>query len=381
MSKNQKLSIILALAVLVVGGAVIRSITGGKQEPQVYKIGGVFTLTGGTAYWSEELQKGMEIALEEENKSGGIPIRGVYEDVQAKPQMAVSAFQKLNEVDKVSVAVSVFTPISQPLRPVADRVKLPLLATITSVRDFAKGYTWSFRDFMTQEQMAGPMGVYAVTKLGLKTAAALVVNDDYGLDGAKAFHETFERRGGKWLGEETFNQKDIDIRSQATKIASLKPEVVLVVGRDQSLGLAIKQLHEAGFKGQLMSVNCLDQPKVWEIAGLAVNNALFASASVDFQGNPNAREFREKFVAKYKTEPDYVAVYGYTIVKYLAPILRESGGDRERIRTSLEKLDVASMRGQLKMDSNREVMSPVAVYRVIQNRKQMIETPDQLTGL
>src|SRR5216110_1706570 len=124
----------------------------------------------------------------------------------------------------------------------AEQTRIPLLATVVSVRDLAKDSTWSFRDFLTQEQMAGPMGVYAASKLDLKSGAALVVNDDYGRDGAKAFSETFQQHGGKWLGEETFNQKDTDVRSQATKIAALKPQVVLVVGRDQSLGLAIKQL-------------------------------------------------------------------------------------------------------------------------------------------
>src|SRR5438128_2919842 len=187
--------------------------------------------------------------------------------------------------------ISVFTPVSQPLRPIAETAEVPLLATVVSVRDFAKDSTWSFRDFLTQEQMAAPLGGYSAIKLNLKSAAALVVNDDYGRDGAKAFSDSFQAHGGKWLGEETFNQWDTDIRSQATKIASLQPQVVLVVGRDQSLGLAIKQLREVGFGGQLVSVNGLDEPKVWEIAGSAADNALFTSAYVDFFNDPAAREF------------------------------------------------------------------------------------------
>lgn len=357
----------------------------GCQQPQPtqqseLKIGAVVTLTGGTAYWSTQLQRGMEMALAETNDQTHVPVRVIYEDVQGKPQEAVSAFQKLRDSDHVSVAISVFTPIGQPLRPLAEEAQLPLLATITSVRDFSKGYKWTFHDFITQDQMAAPLGTYAVSKLGLKAGAALVVNDDYGRDGARAFRDALTRKGGRWLGDETFAQSDVDIRSQAAKVSALKPDVVLVVGRDQSLGLAIKQLNEAGFRGQLMSVNCLDSPAVWRIAGGAAENALFTSAFVDFIGNSKAHTFNLKFRARYKDDADYVVVYGYTIAKYLAAVLRNAAGDRVKVAEGLGRLDTDSLRGHLRMDGDHEVLSPVALYQVHESQRRLIEEPSALAA-
>lgn len=350
-----------------------------KSKTDEISVGAVFTLTGGTAYWSEQLKKGMDIAVEEENAGEQIPVKVIYEDVQGQPQQAVSTFQKLVELNKVSAVLSVFTPISQPLRSPADNAQVPLLATVVSVRDFGKDHPWSLRDFPTQEQMAAPLGVYAWQKLGLKSAAALFVNDDYGRDGAIAFSDAFKKQGGEWLGEETFAQKDIDLRAQSVKIAALNPQAIFVVGRDQSLALAIKQLRESGFKGQFLSVNCLDEPAVWDIAGNTVDNAIFSSAYVDLQGSEAAINFASKYRDKYKTAPSYVVVYGYTIMKYLIPILREHRGDRSKILESLKKLNIESIRGRLSVEPNGDVLSPVAVYRVVGKKKEMILNPQGLS--
>src|SRR5205809_1331061 len=125
--KKNHLIVAAVFIAIVVGALVIQSCT---RETSAYKVGGVFTLTGGTAYWSEQLQKGIELALQEENKAGEIPIKVIYEDVQGQGQIAASAFQKLSDIEKVSIIVSVFTPVSQPLRPIAEQTRIPLLATV-----------------------------------------------------------------------------------------------------------------------------------------------------------------------------------------------------------------------------------------------------------
>src|SRR2546423_2644846 len=89
--------LIAAAAVAVIVAITLTFLNCSAKAP-AYKIGAVFTLTGGTAYWSENLQKGMELALEEENRPGEMPIKVLYEDVQGQAQLAASAFQKLSEV-------------------------------------------------------------------------------------------------------------------------------------------------------------------------------------------------------------------------------------------------------------------------------------------
>ncbi len=376
--------LLLALAVAVVGAAAGCNRADPEpaaSTPRELKIGGVFTMTGGTAYWSTQLKRGMDMAIEEANTGGDQPVRLIVEDVQGRAQLAPAAFQKLTQSDGVDVVVSVFTPISQAIRPLAAETKTPLVATVTSVRDFATSAPWVFRDFVTQEQMAAPLGAYAWSRLGHKTAIGLAVDDDYGRDGLKAFRETFEQRGGKWLGEDTFRQTDVNIRAQATQLAARKADAAVVIGRDQSLGLALRQLYEAGFRGQILSVNCLDAPMVWKIAGVAAERAVFASAFVDFDSSPEARQFNDRFRQRHNENADYVNVYGYTIARYLTSLLRSVDGDRERTRAGLEALSTPSLRGHLMTDAVHDVVSPVALFRVTDARKMLLEPPERVQAI
>ncbi len=119
------------------------------SDKEVIKIGANFTLTGNVSYWSTELKKGMDLAIEELDSTNNRQIQIVYEDNEFKTNKAVSIFKKFATVDKVSAVISCFTPIGQSIRPSAEKYKIPMIATATSAKDFALTNKWTFRDFLT----------------------------------------------------------------------------------------------------------------------------------------------------------------------------------------------------------------------------------------
>ena len=120
-----------------------------KKEENVVKIGANFTLTGDVAWWSLELKKGFDLALEEDL---GQTVQVVYEDNEFKANKAVSIFNKFLQVDKVDAVVTCFSPMAEALIPLAERSRIPLIATCTSSTNITKGKLWSFRDFFTQKE-------------------------------------------------------------------------------------------------------------------------------------------------------------------------------------------------------------------------------------
>ena len=132
-----KKSSAISIFVVVVVGLILVWYFGQKNNNQlgVTKIGADLTLSGDLAYWSTELKKGMDLASSETD-SNHIAI--VYEDNQGRASDAVNIFKKLVSVDKVSVVLSCFTPIAQPLRPVAGESKVPLVATVRRHRILVK---------------------------------------------------------------------------------------------------------------------------------------------------------------------------------------------------------------------------------------------------
>jgi len=222
---------------------------------------------------------------------------------------------------------------------------------------------WSFRDFPSQTQQAVAIAQYAYKDLGARKAVSVVVNDDYGRDGEKVFVEEFKKLGGEILGTDTVDQSARDIRAQATKLIALNPECLFIVVRDTTLGLAVKQFRELGYDGKIVGVNAFDAPVVWDAAGNAGEGCIFTSAYVDFEGNPQAKSFAEAYKEANNGEnPDWVAVYGYTIGGYLCDIVRDADGDPDAVRSGLSTMKASSIRGPLHMNKERDVVSPVGIY-------------------
>src|SRR5947207_2511415 len=109
MSKATK--ILLVIVAIIAIGAFVRLRHSGPISPanaEPIKIGVVYGFTGGADAWAEYGKKGVDLAVKEINSAGGVNGRSlevIYEDSKTKPAVAVSAFQKLVDIDKVDVVV------------------------------------------------------------------------------------------------------------------------------------------------------------------------------------------------------------------------------------------------------------------------------------
>ena len=94
----------------------------GAQEP--ISLGLIMPLSGQNGdYIKRYVLAGHELAVKEQNAKGGIlgrPIKLHIEDSRSDPATAVSAFNKLINVDKVKAVFSIFTPFTLPLLPIAE---------------------------------------------------------------------------------------------------------------------------------------------------------------------------------------------------------------------------------------------------------------------
>lgn len=366
-----RIVVVAAIALATVFGC------GKKQEVQPIKLGADITLTGQLAYWGQQVKRGLDVSVKEANQnSTERPIEILYEDNQGEAKNGIAVFQRFATVDKVSAVLSILTPICKPLRPLAAQYKIPLVATVVSAAGFGQENEWSFRDFPPQDQQARAIAVYAFEKLNVRRAVSLVVNDDYGRDGEKMFTAEFEKLGGKVVGNETVAQKDSDARAQATKLIASNPDCLFIVVRDSTLGICVRQFRELGFKGHIVGVNAFDAPVVWNSAGESGEGVVFTSAYIDYVGNPAATSFATQYKSIYNEDPDWVAVYGFTIGQYVCALARKADGDSDRLRSAIATLDTESIRGKLKMNADRDVLSPIGVYERKSGSKVLLKKVD-----
>jgi branched-chain amino acid transport system substrate-binding protein len=356
----------LVVATVIAAIIVAAGCTKNTEKPEAtpIKVGANLSLTGPVAFWGQSILDGLRLAAEDYAKQHpDKPIQLVAEDNQGDPKVAVSAMRKLTTVDHVTAVVSAMTPFSKPLRPLAAQARTPLIASVVVAKNFGAENEWSFRDYPTPEQLGGSIAEYGYKTLALRRAVCLVVDDEYGRDAQALFTERFTALGGEVLGSDTAPQKDSDVRGQVTKLLRFKPDTAYIVIRENTLGVAIRQFRELGFRGQILGINSFDSPVVWRAAGSAANGATFSNVHIDYERNAAAKAFVMRFKQKYGQEPNNTQAYGYSIGTYLFPIAAESGGDPTKARALLSSMTAGTLRGQIRMLPSRDVQTSVAIYR------------------
>lgn len=367
---------ITGLALISVA-VVVAVTTSGKKDlanNAEVKIGMAAALSGPVSFWAESVLQGMQLATEEYNKDHPEqPAKIIFEDNGGEAKNQIAAMRKLCTTDNVSCVVSVLTPYSKPLRPLAEQFKTPLLGTVVASLNFSAENAWCFRDYPTPDQLSAKIADYAYQKLNLRKAVSLVVNDEYGSDSLQIFRKAFEEKGGQVLGADTVTQTDTDMRAQVTKLIQLKPDCVFLVIRENALGTAVRQFRELGFQGQILGINAFDSPVVWQACGPNAEGILFTSVLIDYERNAEARAFAKGFRERFGKEPMHTHAYGYSIAKYLIPLAAKSGGAGVEMKDLLATLETDSIRGRIKMAPSRDVLSGVAIYKRVGDKNVIIE--------
>src|SRR5689334_4841708 len=128
----------LALAGALIGSAAHAEPA--KGEP--YRIGIILPMTGSTADYGADFDRGAMLAEEEINAAGGIggrPIKLVHGDSKNSPKDGVAEFKRLVEVEKVPAIISTMTGVIVPQFPLSRETGTPMICVGAITPEIRKG--------------------------------------------------------------------------------------------------------------------------------------------------------------------------------------------------------------------------------------------------
>lgn len=358
-----------------------KSKTKDTPEIPVYRIGVNLSLTGNGSYFAEEFKKGLDLAFKYlSSQPGKFNIEVIYEDNKLNPKDAVSITKKLIEINEVDLIISGYTPIIQATASLVNKYEVPMLVTLSSADNIATSYEWVFRDFELESDNMPLLAAYAYSRLDLRKGSWLVVNDDMGHDAVKYFTEKFTELGGEMKEGEVFEASEMDLRNKINKVIDKNPEFIIVIGRGGAMINACRQLREQDLDIPIFSNNTIDNNSVWDALGIAANNFWFPRPYAD-QESPRYHKVNEMFRSKHGCDINWLNLYGISIANYLSRGLKETDGDREKMKEYLKNLNFNSIRGRLVMNDKHDVKVPhiicqrkdgvsVSVYVPEENKKQ-----------
>jgi branched-chain amino acid transport system substrate-binding protein len=350
---------------------------GGSSGPIV--VGYYGDLTGRTSNFGLSTKRGVEMAIDEINKAGGIngrQIQVLSEDDEGRPEKAATVVTKLIDQDRVIALVGeVASGNTLAAAPKAQAAKVPMISpsstnpAVTQVGDYISRVC--FIDPFQGEVMAK----FAANSLKAKTAAIMLdFNSPYSRGLTEFFEASFKKLGGQIVDKQSYTQGDRDYKGQLTAIRSRNPDVIYIPGYYGEVGVIAKQAQQLDIKAPMLGGDGWDAVQLWELGGNALNGSYISNHySVD---DPSPAI--QKFVADFKTRngiaPDALAALGYDAMRVLADAIKRAGtteGPQLRDAINATK-NFPGVTGIISIDANRNAVKPAVVLK-LQDKKYIYQ--------
>jgi len=341
------------------------------QQAEEILIGEYGSLTGAEASFGISTRNGIDLAIEEVNKTGGVlgkQVRVIVEDDQGKPEEALTVVTKLITKDNViAVLGEVASTNSIAAAPVAQQNGIPMISPSSTNPKVTQMGNYIFRVCFLDPFQGFVMAKFAANTLMIKNVAVLRdIKSDYSVGLADAFIENFKKMGGTIVADESYSKGDNDFSAQLTKIRATNPQAVFVPGYYTEVGSIALQAKRLGLTVPLLGGDGWDSPSLVEIRGKAIDGSFFSNhISVD-DPNPAIQKFVTDYKAKFDRVPDALAGLAYDSANVLLDAIRRSNStDPSKIRDAIaETKDFKGVTGTITLDSDRNAVKPAVVLEI-----------------
>ena len=199
---------------------------------QTVKIGWLSSLTGPLSSAAIAENQGVQLAVEEINKAGGIlgkPIELLTRDTAGDPTKAVNFAQQLAFSDKVQFVIG---PVNSgeglATTPILARAGVPniIIGSIDELTDAAK-YPRAFRMINTNKQWIATANEYALKTLKKTKVAIIADTSGYGTASAKTAQELLDKAGIKPVYSVLIDPNKTDLTDEMNKAKAAGADVVM----------------------------------------------------------------------------------------------------------------------------------------------------------
>lgn len=354
------------------GALLLLPLTAQAADP--IKIGSVLRLSAG-AEDGIPAKRGVELAVEEINKAGGIngrPLEVIFEDEKDSPTNAVNAVQKLINVDKVVAIIGPMTSgAALAAAPTANENKVVLITpTATSPKVSGAG-AYIYRGCSRIDKQAEALAKYVVEHYKPKTVGVLYSNEPYGKGSNENFTREIEKLGVKVVATESFMRGAKDFKAQLTNLKAANPDILFIPGYYQETAPAAAQARQLGMNQRIIGVYGDISPIYIELAGKAAEGHLVASEYHEDYDTPRNKKFKEAYYKLTKSianEPVNImfAALTYDMTNMVAEGMKKNGPTSEGIKKYLDEVkDFDGVTGKLSFNSEHDVLKgDVSLFEV-----------------
>jgi branched-chain amino acid transport system substrate-binding protein len=380
----------------VVALAVMAISMSAAKAADVIKIGAPLALTGPLADESKKQALVWGMWLDKVNAAGGINVGGkkmkvelVKYDYQSDGQRAAQLAEKLITDDKVDFLFAPFgSGHTKIVAAVAERYQTPIIACSSSSESvYDQGLKYLFGTLSPNGASTNSMVAYFKKSApDVKKIAILGRDDVFPKSMAQGMSAASKAAALDVVYDRLYAVGSMDHSAAISAIKAAAPDWIYVTGYTQDLILIRKQMADLGVKAKIITM--ITGPAYKEFTdGLGdlangISSWTWWHHATTFEGVgvwATTESFYKEFVAKEKSDPDYIHGSCAAGAVVLQNAIERAGSiDKDKVRDALAKTDIVTFYGPVKFSPNG--MNQVRNVPIIQvqNKKIMILQPDEI---
>lgn len=333
------------------------------------KLGLTSALTGNLALLGVQARNGVEFAIEEINKAGGVTGQQIVlssEDTGASSTDALNAMNRVIEGKPLVIFGSMISPHVFTQTEAVNKSETPFIVAATNAKITGQGSKWLFRTHAHDGQLADLVPRYLVEKLGKKKPGILVVADDYGLGASRGIQATLEKLGTPPVVAASYAPTDKDMSAQLLQMKDKGADSLILFGRPADVALVLKQKSELGIDLVVIGNSSTSAQTTLNNLSPAEADGAYGIGGLIPQPVTEAKvvDWSKRITDRYKVPPDNFTVAYYDSVYLLKGIIEKVVCDKAAIRDELSRVkDWPGMLITYTADSNGDLTHILGIYR------------------
>ena len=341
-----------AIGVAMVALAMVAG-PAGAADP--VKIGLVAALSGQAAKSGEGITRGLTVAIDEINAKGGVlggrKLELVRRDDESNPSKGQIAARELIDREKaVALFGGIDSPVSLAIIPVINKEKIPFMgvwAAATNITRNGADPNFAFRVSAVDVLVDKALVNYASKTYSAKNPGMILINNPWGESNEKGLTAALEEMKLGKAGVEKFEDKDVDMVPQLTRLKAGGADAVFLVANPAPGSQVMKSIQRMGWNVPVVSHWGISGGRFPELAGAMAEKVDFIQTFSFFgQLNPTGQKVMKALQAKFsdiKGPGDVVPPVGvanaYDAMMLLGMAIEKAGSaDGDKIRLALQDL-------------------------------------------
>ncbi len=360
----KKITLVAIAVIIAFTGFYLANRSSVSNKEGEIKLGSILILSGEGSSWGEATKNGIDMAVEDINKSGGIggkKLAVIHEDNASDPKKAISAFQKLTDTDDVDFIIGPnWSNSGIPLIDLAKSKKTVVVSSSLGLKDFNESNEYLFNTWPHDYILSRNLADYVYGK-GYRNVALIGGQDVWVKDQTKNFAERFEELGGHIALKYEPQVSEKDVRTEMLKLKNDKSidAVVMTISGYSLMDIVAMQMRDMGIKLPMYSIT-VDKKLLADCHGACdgMTYLTFLTPS---------KEFEERYKSKFNREVEIGADSGYDAVMMIAEAMKKTKStDGTTVAKAMAEVrSYKGVSGNLTSDGKRAFTKPYLIKKVI----------------